>query len=179
MSIPTLHTPRLVLRPFVDDDLDRFAAIHADPEVMRWIGDGQPLTRAQAWRTMATIVGHWALRGYGPWAVEEKASGTVVGRVGPWFPDGWPGLELTWTLDPAFWGRGFASEAARAALRWTFAVLDAERVISLIEPTNERSLRVAAAIGEVYAGRTALAGTWAPPREVAIYAIERGAATAG
>src|SRR5947207_12721592 len=97
----TLETPRLVLRQFREADLDAYQRMVNDPDAMRSMGETEPRTREQCWRTLALYLGHWALRGYGPFAVEEKASGVFVGRIGPWFPEGWPGLELIWEVDRA------------------------------------------------------------------------------
>ena len=168
-----MHTERLVLRPFADEDIDRIAAIYADAEVMRWLGDGRPLSRAQAWRTMATFVGHWELRGYGQWAVVEKATGVLIGRAGLWNPEGWPGLEVGWVLDRARWGHGFATEAARASVRWAFDELGADRLISVIETRNLRSIRVAERIGERFERKTVIDVPAAGSVEVAIYGLER------
>ncbi len=143
-----IETERLLLRPCRLDDFEDFARISADPEVMRYIANGQPATRSQAWRTMATFVGHWSLRGYGLWAAEERATGRFIGRIGLWNPEGGPGLEVGWLLDRACWGRGLASEGARAALDHAFTTLGADHVISVINPENTRSIRVAEKIGE-------------------------------
>jgi RimJ/RimL family protein N-acetyltransferase len=96
---------------------------------------------------MAMFVGHWQLRGYGVWAVEEKATGAFIGRVGLHNPDGWPGIEVGWTLGRASWGKGFATEAGRAALTWSFDALGLDHIISLIHPENARSIRVAERLG--------------------------------
>jgi RimJ/RimL family protein N-acetyltransferase len=156
----TLETERLRLRMFRDTDLDAYAAMSADPEVMRYLGStGQPLTRPEAWRQMAMFLGHWALRGYGVWAVEERASGTFVGRIGLFNPEGWPGLECIWTLARGAWGKGYATEGARRALEYAFTELGRDHVISLIRPANVGSIRVAERIGETLEGRTGLFGT--------------------
>ncbi|HYH86130.1 MAG TPA: GNAT family N-acetyltransferase [Pyrinomonadaceae bacterium] len=165
----TLETECLVLRMFRDSDTDAYADMVADPEVMRFFG-GQPASRAEAWRNMAMIVGHWQLRGYGMWAVEERASGEMVGRVGCWRPEGWPGVEVGWTLRRAYWGRGFATEAARASLDYAFEKLNQTRVISLIAPENVASIRVAERIGEVKGDDWELFG-----KKVVIYGIDRDA----
>ncbi|HET6229038.1 MAG TPA: GNAT family N-acetyltransferase [Longimicrobiaceae bacterium] len=151
-SIPTLTTERLLLRPFRDGDLDAYAAIVADPEVTRFLGDGKPLGRVDAWRQMAFFVGHWELRGFGIWAVEERATGVLMGRIGLFEPEGWPGFELGYTLGRNFWGRGYASEGARAALAYAREVLGRERVISLIRAENAGSVRVAEGLGAVLQG---------------------------
>jgi RimJ/RimL family protein N-acetyltransferase len=91
-EVPILSTERLLLRPFRNADLEEYARIYSDPEVIRFLGDGKPLSRVDAWRQMAVILGHWELRGYGMWAVEEKQSGALMGRIlssdGPWGASG-------------------------------------------------------------------------------------------
>jgi RimJ/RimL family protein N-acetyltransferase len=144
----TLETDRLTLRMLRESDLDAYAEMCADPEVMRYIGDGQPLARPMAWRNLAMMVGHWSLRGYGLWAVEERTSGVLVGRIGCWNPEGWPGFELGWMLRRSYWGLGYATEGARAALRFAFTQLNRPHVISLIHPENAASIRVAMRLGE-------------------------------
>jgi len=158
VDIPTLETARLRMRAFRVDDLDAYAAMCADPEVMRFLGTGVTLDRSEAWRSMAGFLGHWALRGYGMWALEEKQTGTLVGRSGFLNPEGWPGFELGWTLGRPSWGKGFATEAARRALDYAFEDLGRERVISLIRPANTPSMRVAERLGMVRAGEVELLG---------------------
>jgi RimJ/RimL family protein N-acetyltransferase len=164
----SLETERLVLRMFRESDTDAYAEMVGDPEVMRFLGGGQPVPRAEAWRNMAMVLGHWHLRGYGMWAVEEQASGELVGRVGCWRPEGWPGLEVGWTLRRRFWGRGYATEAARASVAYAFEALDQTRVISLIAPENVNSIRVAERLGEKPEGEWDIFGT-----KVIIYAVGR------
>jgi RimJ/RimL family protein N-acetyltransferase len=105
------------------------------------------------------MLGHWKLRGYGMWALEEKASGTLIGRAGFLDPPGWPGFELGWMLGKAHWRRGFATEAASRCLRYAFEELARERVISLIRPANVPSVRVAERIGEKLSGEVELLGS--------------------
>jgi RimJ/RimL family protein N-acetyltransferase len=154
----TLQTERLTLRMLRESDLDAYAEMCADPEVMRYLGDGQPLSRPMAWRNLAQMVGHWSLRGYGLWAAEERSSGVLVGRVGCWNPEGWPGFEVGWMLRRSFWGRGYATEAARASLQFAFIQLQQPRVISLIHPENAASRRVAERLGERLQGSTEVLG---------------------
>src|SRR5262245_51233727 len=164
----TLETDRLTLRMLCESDLDAYAEMCADPEVMRYIGDSQPLARPMAWRNLAMMVGHWSLRGYGLWAVEERSSGVLVGRIGFWNPDGWPDFELGWTLSRSFWGRGYATEGARAALRFAFTQMNRPHVISLIHPDNAASIRVAQRLGERLAGQTEVMG-----KPALVYRISR------
>jgi RimJ/RimL family protein N-acetyltransferase len=166
-NIVTLETERLRLRAFRDEDIDAYAEINADPEVMRYL-TGKPMSRAEAWRHMAMMVGHWVLRGYGCWAVEERETGTLVGRIGFNDPAGWPGFEIGWTLGRPYWGRGYAIEGARAALDYAFNELDKAHVISLIHPENRGSIAVAEKLGEKLEGETEVLGI-----PVLIYGIDR------
>lgn len=169
--VPRLETERLILRAFGEDDFEAYAPICADPEVVRYLGEGKPLAEFEAWRQMAFSLGHWQLRWYGLWAVEEKSSGRLVGRVGFLNPAGWPGFELGWMLGREFWGRGFATEGARRALAFAFDEMGREHVISLIRPENKASIRVAERLGEKLEGRAELFG-----HEVLVYGIDRASA---
>jgi RimJ/RimL family protein N-acetyltransferase len=166
----TLTTPRLLLRQFRDDDIEAYAPIVGDPEVMRFLGDRRPMSRSDAWRQMAMILGHWELRGYGYWAVEERATGRLAGRVGYMNPEGWPAIECGWTLGREYQGRGYATEAARAAMTWGFEHLGLDRIISLIDPENLPSIRVAERLGETRGGTWDFLG-----HPLDIYAVSRAA----
>ena len=170
LTIPTLETERLVLRPLRADDFEAHAAMAADPEVMRYLGDGKVLDRMDAWRGFAALVGHWHLRGYGLWALTQRGDDRMIGRVGFFFPEGWPGFELGWTLAREAWGHGFATEAARRALAHAFEVLGEDRVISVIHPANAASIRVAERIGERFDRTHAIRG-----EERLIYSVSRPA----
>lgn len=146
-SVPTLTTDRLLLRAFEPRDADAYATMMADPEVTRFLGDGKPLDYASAWRQLALIIGHWTLRGFGLWAVEERATGALLGRVGCLEPPDWPGFEIGWVLAKPFWGKGYASEAAAASLRYAREALARDRIISIIRPDNAASIRVAERLG--------------------------------
>ena len=156
--MPDLHTPRLLLRQLCLEDFEAYAEICADPEVMRYIGDGTPLARDMAWRNMATMLGHWRLRGYGVWAAVDRATGSLVGRIGCWNPEGWPGFEIGWMLRRACWGQGYATEGAREAMRFAFEELNQPHVISLIHPDNAASIRVAQRLGERLSGSAEIFG---------------------
>jgi RimJ/RimL family protein N-acetyltransferase len=145
---PRLETQRLILRGWRSEDFDPFATMMAHPDVARFLTiDRLPQDRASSWRGMAMLVGHWAMLGYGMFVVEEKATGALVGRVGPWRPEGWLGFELGWGLARPFWGKGYAAEAARAAGDWAFATFALDEVISLIHVENARSQNVATRLG--------------------------------
>ncbi|MBE1587597.1 GNAT family N-acetyltransferase [Nonomuraea angiospora] len=142
-----LETERLVMRPLTGDDFDDYARMLADPEVADGLAESVGTSRADAWRSLATFIGHREIRGYSHWALVEKATGRFAGRAGPWRPYGFPGLGVGWCLARDHWGKGYATEAARAALDYCFGTLGATEVISLILPGNARSVSVAERIG--------------------------------
>jgi RimJ/RimL family protein N-acetyltransferase len=153
--IPRLETERLILRGLRQEDFEALAEIMADPEVARYLS-GEPLSRAEAWRGLAIALGHWRLRGYGLWAVERKSDGAFLGRVGMINPEGWPGLEIGWTLGRPYWGGGYATEAARVAMDYAFATQPVDRLISCIDPDNAASQAVARRLGETKGERRTL-----------------------
>ena len=154
-----------MLRQFRQTDLDVYAALLAEPDVGRWFGIDASFTRSDAWRHMAMLLGHWDLLGYGRFAVELKSTGALIGRVGLWYPEGWPGIECGWVIHPSQWGHGYATEAAAETVRLGFSALGLTHIISLIHPDNARSARVAEKLG----GR--VESTWIDPRghEALIY----------
>jgi RimJ/RimL family protein N-acetyltransferase len=163
LSLPpvTIETLRLRLRLPQGSDAGPLAEIHSDPEISPYVLGGVPpvVGLEVAWRNIAMLVGHWHIRGFGPWVVEDRLNREVVGRVGFWAPDGWPGIELTWLIRRSHWNSGLATEAASAALTWADRTLSTKRIISLIHPDNVRSIRVATKIGEQLEGDVVLAET--------------------
>ncbi len=155
--IPQLETDRLILRAWRAEDFEPLAQFMADPEVTRWL-NGEPQSRTDAWRGMAAMVGHWALRGYGFWAVERKEDHAFIGRVGVWYPEGWPGMEVGWTLGRPYWGKGYATEAARVSMDYGFITQSVAKLISVIHVGNQPSKAVAQRIGESFARRQEI--TW-------------------
>lgn len=149
LTIPVLETERLRLREFREADFEAYATMMASPEVTRFLGEGKPLPRADAWRQMAAFAGHWILRGYGIWAVEERATGRFVGRIGCHDPEGFPAFEIAYTLDRNAWGRGYGREGAAAALRYAREVLHHPAITSIIRADNRASRRVAESLGGV------------------------------
>jgi RimJ/RimL family protein N-acetyltransferase len=162
------ETDRLILRMYRLSDFEDHYKLCADPDVMRYLLGGKPMSRFDAWRHMAFHVGHWELLGYGHYAVEEKASGRFIGRMGFTNPEGGPGFELGWTLAPEFQGKGYATEGARFLLGYAFKEMNRDHVISVINPENKPSIRVAERLGERLEGATEFGGMPA-----LIYGIDR------
>lgn len=140
-----MATDRLLLRQWRATDFEAYAGYYADEQTAKYVGGVSD--RDQAWRRMAALIGHWALRGYGYWAVEERGSGRFAGCVGLWRSAGWPELELGYWLLPEMFGKGYATEAAAAARDFAFEVVGAQSLVSYIDPGNEPSKRVAERLG--------------------------------
>lgn len=144
---PIIETDRLILRAIdIDHDFEGFCEAMSDEDTVEYIG-GKTLTRAETWRSTAALIGHMSIRGYGFMSVIEKSSGQWVGRVGPWFPEGWPEPEIGWTIHPAFTRRGYAKEAGAACVDYVFNTLGWDRVIHVIDEKNIGSIKTAEAIG--------------------------------
>ena len=154
-----VETPRLLLRQPRLSDLDSWADFMADPQAANHIGGVQP--RPVAWRTLATMAGSWAIMGFGMFSVLEKSSGEWIGRLGPWCPDDWPGTEVGWGIRRQYWGRGYATEGAIAAIDWAFAELGWTEVVHTIAPDNLNSKAVARRLGSVMRGMTKLPAPFA------------------
>jgi RimJ/RimL family protein N-acetyltransferase len=154
-----LETDRLILRQPRQSELDDWEHFMADPQTANHIGGVQP--RSVVWRSMATMAGSWALTGFGMFSVLEKASGEWVGRLGPWFPEGWPGTEVGWGIRRASWGRGYATEGSIAAIDWAFDTLGWSEVIHTIAPDNMNSQAVAKRLGSCMLSSTTLPAPYA------------------
>jgi RimJ/RimL family protein N-acetyltransferase len=168
VNIPTINTERLLLREFRESDFPAYVEMIGDPDVARFLADGRPLDRVEAWRQMAVFAGHWALRGYGVWAVEERATGNFIGRIGCFNPEGWPGFEVAYTLRRSAWGKGYASEGAAASLDYARSVLKKREIISVIRPGNVGSRNVATKLGATLVGTVEFYGG---PAEIYRYPI--------
>lgn len=158
-----IETPRLRLRPHRATDLQAVAAMWADPRVVQHIS-GKPSTTAESWFRLLRYAGLWSLLGYGYWAVEDKASGLYAGDVG--FADFKRELdpplgdrpEIGWVIAPDFQGKGYASEAAQAAVAWADRHLPGRRTVCIVAPENAASLRIAQKCGYTEAYRTTYKG---------------------
>ena len=157
---PGIETGRLILRQWRASDIAANTAMLGDPLSGRFItADHKPIADTMSgWRNSAIMAGHWVLHGFGMFAVEEKSSGKFAGRVGPFYPPVWPGLEVGWGIASEFRGKGYAGEAARAAINWTFATFDLERIVHCIDAENAASQVVARQLGAVNEGETTLLG---------------------
>jgi RimJ/RimL family protein N-acetyltransferase len=156
--VPTLRTDRLILREHRPEDTEHLIRAYAIGGFAYHITrQKRALDRAEAWAAIALVAGSWPVSGYGQWIVEERASGQPVGRVGPWVPEGWPDFEIGWAIFPWSQGKGYAVEAAAAALVWAHEAFGRNHVIHLIDPLNTASERVAVALG------AELTGVWDSP----------------
>lgn len=149
-----LTTDRLRLRLWRDDDLASYARFFSDEREARFVGGACP--EYEAWRRLAVVTGHWALKGFGLWAVEERDGGAFVGCVGVQCPHGWPETELGYWVAPEMQHRGYATEAARCARAHAYATLPIDTLVSFIHPDNMASIRVAERLGAHLEGHVEL-----------------------
>jgi len=156
-EVPVIETERLFLRGHRPDDFPESAAMWADPVVTRYIG-GKPLSEEDTWARVLRYLGHWVWLGFGYWLVEEKSTGKFAGEVGfsDWKREIVPSLkgvpELGGVLATRVHGKGYATEAARAAIAWGEANLTSAqptlgRMVCIIHPDHSRSIRVAQKCG--------------------------------
>jgi len=157
---PGIETQRLILRQWRGSDIATNTAMLGDPQSARFITpDRKPVTEPMAgWRNAAIMAGHWVLHGFGMFVVEEKASGKFAGRVGPFYPPVWPGFEVGWGIAAEFRGRGYAVEAAKAAIDWSFSIFELDEIVHCIDPENVASQAVARRLGAKQEGETMLLG---------------------
>lgn len=142
-----LETQRLILRYIdIEADLDAWVDMMSDEDTVRFIG-GQTMDHAASWRQMAMAMGHQQARGYSFWSTIEKSTGDFVGRVGVWFPVGWPEAEIGWTIHRNYTRQGFAKEAGGACIDYVFETLGWDRIIHVIAEENIASIKTAEALG--------------------------------
>ena len=154
MSVAELETARLILRPPAMGDFDDFAAFCADAEVMHFLGG--PQARSVAWCGFSGVVGAWMLLGFSMFSVFERSSGRWIGRVGPHKPVDWPGTEVGWGLVRDAWGKGYAVEAAEAAMDYAVDRLGWTDIIHCIDKDNLPSQAVAQRLGSSLRGTAML-----------------------
>lgn len=152
MSYPDvqLETGRLLLRLPRLEDFERYADLMADEAACRHIGGHLP--RGAAWRRFLQMPGAWAIQGFAMFSVINRADGRWLGQMGPWRPEGWPGNEIGYAFHPDAWGRGYAFEAAVAAIDWAFEALGWEEMVHCIAPDNVASQKVAQRLGSSLRG---------------------------
>jgi RimJ/RimL family protein N-acetyltransferase len=150
----TIETTRLILRPLRLEDFDAWAAFMDDEEATRFIGGRQP--RPTAWRGFMTMCGCWTMTGIAMFSVIEKSTGRWAGRLGPWFPEGWPAREVGWGIAREHWGKGYASEGAAAAMDYAFDVLGWTEVVHCIDEQNLASQGVARKLGSTLLRRVTM-----------------------
>jgi ribosomal-protein-alanine N-acetyltransferase len=150
MSIPRIETARLSLRPFTPDDLDDLFLVFGDPEVMLYISGGKPRSREDTETGLLRTIEGWKKRGFGFWAVTQKEYERVIGYCGLVPLDDTSEIEVAYGLAKSEWGKGFASEAAQASLRFGFEELKLERIVAVVHPENLSSKHVLEKLGMTY-----------------------------
>jgi RimJ/RimL family protein N-acetyltransferase len=140
-----IETARLRLRMFRPADLDNLAALFADPDVMKYVGDGKPIGREEAGKALDSIIQHWQRHGFGRWAVEDKTTREFVGYGGLRSLFGMP--EVVYHLATRHWGKGFATELGKASLRYGFETHHFARIVAVARPENAASIHVMEKLG--------------------------------
>ncbi|GAB2736218.1 GNAT family N-acetyltransferase [Salinifilum aidingensis] len=143
-----LRTPRVLIRPFAPHDQPAIHAVYADPRVMRYVGHGRPMTAEQTTALLEHAECHQREHGFAVWALLDRGTGGITGDIG--FETTTHGVEFGYTLARAAWGRGLATEAARACLQHAFHTLDLPEVYALVDPRNTASARVLDKLGFTY-----------------------------
>lgn len=167
ITVPTFVTDRLILRGWREADLVPYAAMNADPETMVHLHGTFGFASTE--RLVSNLIGMWALRGFGMWAVELRADGSFAGRAGLYQTTEWPDPEVAWSIRRDLWNQGLATEAATAALEYGFTTIGFDRIISLPAPANAPSVRVAEKLGLTFE-EIATVGPW---QDSAVYGIAR------
>lgn len=144
-----IKTKRLNLRQFINEDWLDIHQYYSDKEATKFTF-GRSLSEGESWRAMASMMGHWQLRGYGPYALEDKVSKKIIGIAGFWYPNDWPEPEIKWALIRQYWGKGYASEAARAIQETALKYIPEIPLISFIHSDNSASIKLALNINAVF-----------------------------
>lgn len=142
-----IETPRLILRVPEERDFDGLCELMTDPVATEHLGGvSEP---AVIWRSLAGLIGHWSMRGYGFFSIEDRQTGEWLGRVGPWFPHGWYAPEVGWSVLRRCWGKGIATEAAVASMNFVVDTLGWSRIVHVIASDNRASQALARKLGSV------------------------------
>jgi RimJ/RimL family protein N-acetyltransferase len=149
MNIPILETPRLILRAFEPEDVPELHRMMNGPDVLRYFPPGAAPSYEQVERGVERFLQHWETHGYGLWAVVEREIGRLIGRCGLAFVEELQAVEIDFLFGNPYWGKGYASEAARAALDWSLAEHHFEKVIGIVHPENAASRRVLEKLGMI------------------------------
>ena len=165
--MPRVETSRLLLRPFTGEDLDNFSTILRKPGVMKYLGaDCQPMSRGETETALRSMIRHWRRRDFGRWAVVSKEGGRLIGCAG--LRSYQAVAELVYLLDEPYWGRGLATEVARACLRFGFETQGFDLIVAFARPGNAASRRVLDKLGMSFDGETNVFGI-----HVAHYSLRR------
>lgn len=154
--MPSIETSRLILRMFTPDDLDGLYSLFSDPDVVRYVGTGETASRAETESALQSIMKHWERHGFGRWAILDKRAQKFMGYGGLRMLIDTP--EVVYHFAKAYWGMGFATEMARASLRYGFEDKGFERILAVAKPENLASIRVMEKIGMTYDKHTAYYG---------------------
>lgn len=138
-----LRIDEFAMRPIQAADLDALAVIWTDPEVTRFLPScGMPISREKTEKALVSFIEHWEKRGYGIWAIVKNASLEMVGYCGLRYLDELNEVEVLYGLAKAYWGKGIATQAAKASISYGFNVANLDRLIALTLPDNQASKRV-------------------------------------
>lgn len=147
IKIPTVATSRLILRAFTEEDFVPFHRVLSEKEILRYFPSSSPPSREQVEKMVAGQLKHWAEHGYGWWAVEPRTGGKFIGWCGLQYLPETKEVEVAFLLAQGYWGRGLATEGARASLRYGFEELGLESIVGIVHPENEASRRVLEKLG--------------------------------
>jgi ribosomal-protein-alanine N-acetyltransferase len=146
-NIPTLMTPRVILRPFTEQDIDPLHQILIGKDVLRYFPKTDPPQRERVERMVSSLLKHWEEYGYGLWAVESRSTGRLMGRCGLQYLPEMEEVEVDFILGREFWGQGFAAEAGRTGVRYGFEELGVESIVGIVHLENRASQRVLEKLG--------------------------------